>query len=122
MRRVLAFYKFVAVADPHALQAEILAAGERLEIKGTVLLATEGVNGTVVGEAASLSRFAAQLGQHFGALPLKWSDLEPDNPGFYRYKVKVKPEIVSFGVAELDMHRNGEHVDARTWDGLLGRS
>ena len=45
--------------------------------------------------------------------------LQPGNSGFHRFKVRVKPEIVSFGVDDLDMSQSGEHVDAQTWNRLL---
>jgi UPF0176 protein len=118
-RRVLGFYKFMAVTAPERLRDELLEIGTKLDIKGTILLAHEGVNATVVGTEAHLRQFQAALTQQFGDLPFKWSDLDPDNPGFYRYKVKVKPEIVSFGVADLDLAATGEHVTVERWHELL---
>ena len=119
MRRVLAFYKFVPLTDPSATCEELLELGTALDIKGTILLAEEGVNGTIVGSESALKHMAQHLEQRCGPIPFKWSELNEDNLGFYRFKVKVKPEIVSFGVAGLDIANNGEHVDADTWDKLL---
>ena len=118
-RRVLGFYKFMEVTAPERLRDELLEIGTKLDIKGTILLAHEGVNATVVGTEAHLRQFQAALTQQFGDLPFKWSDLDPDNPGFYRYKVKVKPEIVSFGVADLDLAATGDHVTVERWHELL---
>ena len=119
MRRVLAFYKFKPVAEPERLRDELDALGTKLGLKGTILLASEGINGTVVGASDALSKLQAALNQQFGAVPFKWSDLDTGNPGFYRYKVRVKPEIVSFGVAELDIEQTAEHVSPERWHELL---
>ncbi|XOV82305.1 MAG: rhodanese-related sulfurtransferase [bacterium] len=119
MRRVLAFYKFTAVDELQALHQELLATGARLRLKGTILLAHEGVNGTVVGTTAALTELTQLLHQRFGEIPFKWSDLAQENRGFFRFKVKIKPEIVSFGVADLDLNQTGEHVDAQRWNELL---
>ena len=55
----------------------------------------------------------------FGAMEFKRSALDEDNPGFYRFKVKLKAEIVSFGVPDLDVQVGGEHVTAAKWNELL---
>jgi UPF0176 protein len=119
MRRVLAFYKFVHVAELDTLRDELLSTGAELDLKGTILIAHEGVNGTVVGSETALHKLQQVLQQRFGVMPFKWSDLDSDNRGFYRFKVKIKPEIVSFGVANLDVAQTGEHVDAQRWNELL---
>ena len=119
MRRVLAFYKFTKVADPAGVQQEFLQLGTRLDIKGTILLAEEGVNGTIVGEEEHLVAMQRALTQRFGQLPFKWSELALENLGFYRYKVKIKPEIVTLGVNGLDIGQTGEHVSAERWHDLL---
>jgi UPF0176 protein len=119
MRRVLAFYKFIELSDPPADQGLLLAEGQRLALKGTILVAIEGLNGTLVGSEAALSAMQDLLRERYGDMPFKWSDLDEANPGFYRYKVKLKPEIVSFGVEGLDVANNGEHVDIDRWNQLL---
>ena len=119
MQRVLAFYKFHPLNQlaERCEQLHALCAANR--IKGTILLAEEGVNGTVVGEPAALVTLADTLTQLVGEIPFKWSDLADNNPGFHRLKVRIKPEIVSFGVAGLDLDNNGEHVSAEQWNHLL---
>jgi len=119
MRRVLGFYKFLPVADVAQVRDDLEQVGVGLGIKGTILIAAEGVNGTLVGSETALVEMQKSLEQRFGALPYKFSDLAPDNPGFYRYKVRVKPEIVSFGVADLDITQTGEHVSPQKWHELL---
>lgn len=119
VRRVLAFYRFFSLPDPARLCEELLELGQALDLKGTILLATEGINGTVVGLPDALQQLCDRLMQCCGPVPFKWSELDPENPGFYRFKCRVKNEIVSFGVPGLDPRQTGEHVDADTWNALL---
>ena len=106
MRRVLAFYKFIPVTEPEARVEELQQLGEQLGVVGTILLAEEGVNGTIVAETDSLDAMVRALEQAFGAMTFKWSDLDQSGIGFHRFKVRIKPEIVSFGVAGLDLQKN----------------
>jgi UPF0176 protein len=119
MRRVLAFYKFIPVTDPEARVEELQQLGEQLGVVGTILLAEEGVNGTIVAETDSLDAMVRALEQAFGAMTFKWSDLDQSGIGFHRFKVRIKPEIVSFGVAGLDLQNTGELVDGARWNELL---
>ena len=119
MRRVLAFYKFTPVADPADHAEELQRMGEQLGVVGTILLAEEGVNGTIVAEMASLDAMVRTLEMVFGTMTFKWSDLDQSGVGFHRFKVRIKPEIVSFGVACLDLQQTGEHVDGTRWNELL---
>ncbi|MEQ9452126.1 MAG: rhodanese-related sulfurtransferase [Pseudomonadales bacterium] len=118
-RRTLTFYRFCAVDELQATQTLLTEAGERLELRGTILLAREGVNGTLVGTTSALLQMQQLLVTRFGDIPCKWSDIDPGNTGFFRYKVKLKDEIVTFGVADLDVTRTGQHVDPQTWNDLL---
>ena len=119
MRRVLAFYKFTPLAQPGELRDRLEREGNLLQIKGTILLAEEGVNGTIAGEETALLKFQQTLVDIFVSLPFKWSELDTANPGFYRFKVRVKPEIVSFGAPQVDAEKTGEHVSPQRWNELL---
>jgi len=119
MRRVLAFYQFLCVDDPQAECSSLQILGDELALRGTILVAHEGVNGTVVGDTQALQQLSQHLLHQYGVKSQKWSDLQPGNSGFHRFKVRVKPEIVSFGVDDLDMSQLGEHVDAQTWNRLV---
>ncbi|MEM7077428.1 MAG: rhodanese-related sulfurtransferase [Pseudomonadota bacterium] len=119
MKRVITFYKFCSLDGLDGLRERWLAEGQRLDLRGTLLVAAEGINGTVVGSVAALRELQEILQSTVGALTVKWSDLDAANPGFYRFKVKLKSEIVTFGVSDLDLTQTGEHVDARRFDELL---
>ena len=119
MRRVLAFYQFLNLEDPQVECDRLQTLGDELALRGTILVAGEGVNGTVVGDVQALHQLSQHLTERYGVKSQKWSDLESGNSGFHRFKVRVKPEIVSFGVDNLDMQQTGEHVDAQTWNALV---
>lgn len=119
MRRVLAFYQFVPLENPDAERQRLQALGDDLALRGTILVAEEGVNGTVVGDTQALLELSQYLTDQHQVKSQKWSDLESGNSGFHRFKVRVKPEIVSFGVDDLDMSETGEHVDAEAWNALI---
>ncbi len=120
MRRVVTFYKFFAIEDPAAMSESLQAACAARQIKGTILVAGEGINGTLVGAKAKLEALTEDLRRlTHQEVAFKWSDLQPDNPGFHRLKVRTKPEIVSFGVADLEVEQTGVHVGAQEWNALL---
>lgn len=96
MIKNIAAYAFVPVADPQALAARIQVSAEAGELRGTVLVAHEGINLFLAGEAQALDAFLARLREdaRFADLSVKVS-LSAAVP-FARLKVKVKPEIISF--------------------------
>ncbi len=118
-RRVLTFYKFIQLSSPDQDRDEVEAFGEEIAAKGTILLALEGINGTVIASQGGLEKLVTFLQHRYGEMTFKWSAVNEENRGFLRFKVKVKPEIVSFGVTDLDMSLTGEHVNAQRWNELV---
>ena len=119
MKSVLAFYKFLEIEDPCDLRLDLLEQGASLDLKGTILIAHEGINATLVGNKKNLEEFSSWLTDRFGILPFKWSSAEASNDVFFRFKVKIKPEIVTMGISELDMGAVGRHVSMEEWNELL---
>ncbi len=117
---VSAFYKFVSLADAAGLRAPIKAALEERGIKGTVLLAPEGVNGTLAGEAEALAdamRFLRALAP-FADLESKESLAE--TMPFKRLKVRLKKEIVTLGIPGIDPNDQvGTYVAPQDWNALI---
>lgn len=119
---VSAFYKFVRVEDCESLQADLLALGEREGLCGTILVAPEGINATIAGRDAGVRALLAHLraDQRFAGLLSKES--VADKQPFQRWKVKVKPEILTFGAPEADPTvRAGIYVRAQDWNDLIAR-
>lgn len=117
---VAALYRFTPFANPQALRAALLAVCEGAGIKGTLLLAREGINGTIAGDDAAL---ASVLGA-IRALPgcadcdVKFSTA-PEMP-FHRMKVRVKREIVTMGQPDIDPALSaGHYVDPHDWNALI---
>jgi UPF0176 protein len=117
---VAAFYKFVALADPDALRAPVLAAMRANKVKGTVLLAGEGINGTVSGPREGLDRFLDWLRRDPRLADLEHKESIADEDPFYRSKVKLKREIVTLGVDTIDpVNSAGAYVEAADWNALV---
>jgi UPF0176 protein len=122
--RVAAFYQFAALPDFRALREPLRALCAALGLKGSVLLAHEGINGTIAGSDDGIAAFveALQHGDLFGGrldhLELKFSTA--DAMPFQRLKVRLKKEIVTLGDAGVDPTRRvGTYVDATNWNALI---
>lgn len=118
--RVAALYHFTRLPDPETLRAPLQAACEAHRIKGTLLLAREGINGTIAGLPEALDAVLA----HIRALPgcenldIKYS-AAPEMP-FHRMKVRVKREIVTMGEPDIDPTLSvGTYVAAEDWNALI---
>ncbi len=119
---VATFYQFVHLEALDEVRARLQDLGEDLALKGTVFLAEEGINATLSGARENLDAFVAALEEDGGCvdLPVRYSTAEPDNPVFYRLKIRIRPEIVSFGRPGIDpSFATGQHVDADRWNALL---
>ena len=123
--KVAAFYQFAALPDFRALREPLRALCTGLDLKGSVLLAHEGINGTIAGSDEAIDRFVAELkdGPLFGGrldnLELKFS--EAAQMPFQRLKVRLKKEIVTLGDTTVDPTRQvGTYVDPGDWNELIG--
>jgi UPF0176 protein len=117
-----ALYQFVELPDFAELRTPLFDFCNSRAIKGTLLLAREGINGTVAGPEASIRQLLAHLRSDPRLADLEhkesWSQREP----FYRLKVKLKKEIVTLGVEGIDPHRMaGRYVKPQAWNELIGQ-
>src|SRR5260370_20808201 len=125
--KVAAFYQFARLQDFRELRDPLRAICARLGLKGSVLLAPEGINGTVAGTPEAIDAFVGELqhGPLFGGgldnLELKFSS--SSTMPFGRMKVRLKKEIVTLGDAELDPTRQvGTYHDPADWNALIASS
>ena len=132
-----AFYRFVVLADPQAAAGELRELGRTLGLGGSIIVATEGVNGTVAGPADQVVAFEQRLRAGAalqGALRgLRFKRSVCTQPPFGRFKVSVKPEIVALGLpaspprsnadlhADLPDERDASHLSPAAWNELLAR-
>lgn len=117
---VAALYKFVRLDNYQALQQPLLDAMHRLEVRGTLLLAAEGINGTVSGARPAIDALLDWLAEdpNLGAIEHKESYV--DAHPFLRTKVKLKREIVTMGVEGIDpRHVVGTYVAPEDWNALI---
>jgi UPF0176 protein len=115
-----AFYKFVEIADPAGLRPSLLAACNAREIKGSILLAQEGINGTISGEAEKLADFFTWLRQDPRFSDLETKESPSNGHAFRRMKVRLKREIVTLGVPEANPAKAvGIYVAAKDWNELI---
>ena len=124
MYQVAAFYQFVALPDFRELREPLRVLCDGLGLRGSVLLAHEGINGTLAGEAGAAGELVDRLrdGGLFGGrldhLELKFSQAKA--MPFQRLKVRLKSEIVTLGAAEADPTRQvGTYVDPADWNDLI---
>lgn len=118
---VTSFYRFVDVREPAELAADLEARCARAGLLGTILVAREGVNGTLSGRADAiqgiLERLRAVLGLE-SPIDARWT--EAREPPFRRLRVRLKNEIVALGRADIrPQRRTGRHVAPQEWNGLL---
>lgn len=117
---VAAFYRFLPLSDLPALREQALAACAAAEVKGTLLLAPEGLNGTLAAPPEQLAAALDAIRQTAGC-----SDLTPrlafhETQPFRRLKVRIKREIVTLGVPGTDPTRHtGTPVGPQAWNPLL---
>jgi UPF0176 protein len=115
-----AFYKFVDLPDFAALKAPLLACCEEHQIKGTILLAQEGVNSTVAGPEAGVHALLNFLRQDPRLADLQHKEAWSDKPPFHRMKVRLKREIVTMGVPGISpTNMVGTYVKPIDWNQLL---
>lgn len=119
---VAAFYRFAALDDYLEMRGPLRQSCQDLGLLGTILLASEGINGTIAGTEYAVAKLMERLraDPRLGDMGFKlsWAVEAP----FYRMKVRLKKEIVSLGVPGIDpLHEVGEYVPPREWNALIGR-
>jgi UPF0176 protein len=115
---VILFYKYVAIADPEEFAAAQRAWCAALGLKGRILIATEGINGTLAGPRAAMDEYVAALraDERFADLEIKES--AGDVATFPKLAVKVRPEIVTLGVGPLPSDQHN-HLSPADWKRMI---
>lgn len=117
---VCALYKFVTLENYQALRLPLQNLLEAQAVRGTLLLANEGINGTIAGSRAAIDEVLAWLRQDPRLQDLDSKESISAHMPFMRTKVKLKREIVTLGVAGIDPRKAvGTYVDATAWNALL---
>ncbi|WP_282029327.1 rhodanese-related sulfurtransferase [Paracoccus marcusii] len=117
---VAALYHFARLADPAARQGPLLDLCRAQGLCGTLLLAPEGVNGTIAGPRAGILTVLDHIRAWPGFAGLDWKESAADAPPFARMKVRLKAEIVTMGQPDMDpATTTGHYVAPRDWNALI---
>lgn len=117
---VAALYKFVTLEDFHELREPLLDFCRRSDIKGTLLLAHEGINGTIAGSREGIDKVLSYLRADPRLADLEHKESFDEAMPFYRMKVKLKKEIVTMGVKGIDPNDCvGTYVPPQDWNKLV---
>ena len=118
---VASFYRFQDIEDPAALRERLQADSEARNLLGTVLVAAEGVNGSVSGERADIETFLVLIAEELESprpIDARWT--RASEPPFRRIKVRLKNEIVTLGRPDIRPQAGtGRHVSPQEWNRLI---
>jgi len=117
---VAALYHFTRFADPATLRRPLLDLCRARAISGTLLLAGEGINGTIAGDRAGVDAVLAHIRALPGCADLDWKESTAVDAPFHRMKVRLKREIVTMGQPDIDpVSRVGHYVEPADWNDLI---
>ncbi len=120
MLTVAALYKFTRFEDPAALRGPLFDLCQAQGVKGTLLLAEEGINGTIAGTRAAIDAVLAHIRGLPGCADLEWKESPADEMPFVRLKVRLKREIVTMGVPGTDPTQLvGTYIEPQDWNALI---
>ncbi len=117
---VCALYKFVTLENFQALRLPLHEVMEAHQVRGTLLLADEGINGTIAGSRQAVDKVLAWLRSDPRLADIDHKESLTDTMPFNRAKVKLKKEIVTMGVAGIDPKRVvGTYISPKNWNKLI---
>ena len=117
---VCAMYKFVALENFKEMRQPLLDVMLQNHIKGTLLLASEGINGTISGPREGIDALLTYLNSDARLNPISYKESLHNEQPFYRTKVKLKKEIVTLGVDGIDPNQSvGTYVKPKDWNALI---
>jgi len=117
--RVAALYRFARFGDPAALRQPLLDLCEANGVRGTLLLASEGINGTIAGPPEGIERVVAYIRTLPGCADLDVKYSEAAAMPFHRLKVRLKREIVTMGETVDPLDIVGTYVEPKDWNALI---
>lgn len=119
---VAALYHFTRFGSPDALKDPLNDVCAAHDVMGTLLLAREGINGTIAGTRAGIDAVLAHIRALPGCNDLEWKESHSTVPPFIRMKVRVKKEIVTMGQPDVDPKaRVGHYVSPEDWNDLIAQ-
>jgi UPF0176 protein len=118
--RVTALYRFTPLQNIADLRAPLLSLCNKFGVKGTILLAREGINGTIAGAADAIDCVLGHIRTFPGCDDLPVKNAEAATMPFHRMKVRIKREIVTMGQPDIDpLKEVGHYVAPEDWNALI---
>lgn len=119
---IAALYHFSRFDDPDSLRPPLRALCDAHNIKGTLLVAGEGINGTIAGPRTGIDAVLAHIRNLPGCKDLEWKESKAVEPPFGKMKVRLKQEIVTMGKPDVNpRERVGQYVQPSEWNDLIAR-
>jgi UPF0176 protein len=119
---IVSFYSFTNIEEPEMLIPKILLVGKKKSVRGTVLLAKEGFNGSISGTRETTDILLQEIIRITGATDVNVKTNYDDEHPFHKLKVKLKPEIIAMGIGFMDIENlKGEYIETKDWDNFISR-
>ena len=120
MYTIAALYHFTRFPDPAAVKPALLELCQAQGVKGSLLLAQEGINGTIAGPRTGIDAVLAHIKALPGCAGLEWKEATAAEPPFGKMKVRLKKEIVTMGQPDVDPRASvGHYVEPDEWNDLI---
>ena len=118
---VVSFYRFLDLSEPESFRDALQSQCEKREVLGTILVASEGINGTIAGEQSAIEAVLAWIEKEFALdVPIDGRWTESAEAPFHRMRVRHKKEIVTLGCPDIRPHeKSGNHVQPENWNALI---
>lgn len=119
---IVSFYSFTNIENPELLIPKILLIAKKKMVRGTILVAKEGFNGTISGSAEATSIVLNGIIKLTDAIDVNIKTNYDNIHPFHKMKVKLKKEIISMGIEDLDVEKlKGEYIDPQDWDNFISQ-
>ena len=117
---IATFYRFVSLDNLRDIKKQLLLCCNNYRVKGTILIAHEGINGTIAGSRVAINQVVNYLVHTCGFSDMEYKESSSQTIPFYRMKVKIKKEIVSMGIHNISpLKKAGIRVDPKNWNKLI---
>ncbi len=118
---IRAFYRFVPVADCEDVKQTLLPLCREWGLKGTILLASEGINSTIAGPRAGMDQLFAWFDADARFAEMEFKEHVAEFMPFQRMKIRLKQEIVRLAYDDLDMENVGDYIRPEAWDDFIAQ-
>lgn len=119
---IVSFYSFTNIENPELLIPKMLLIAKKKMVRGTILVAKEGFNGTISGSKENTSIVLNELIKLTNAQDVNIKTNYDDVHPFHKMKVKLKKEIISMGIEDLDVQGlKGDYIETQNWDEFISR-